>query len=67
MVLGSEDEDISRAHCRIDINDQGQCYLVDVGSARGTHLNGTEIIGRSALRDRDTFIIGQTQCEFRGN
>ena len=34
------DPRVSRSHCRIDIDPEGRCFMIDLGSSRGTKVNG---------------------------
>lgn len=64
ICLGERDDDVSRAHCRIDVNPSHQCYIVDVGSSRGTTLNGMGVLGSSALVPGDMIRVGNTEMHF---
>ena len=57
------DEDVSRAHCCIEMTPRKECFLSDSGSARGTTLNGVKIIGTSALQPGDVILVGKTTIE----
>ena len=55
------DQRVSRMHGRI-WEDEGLFWIEDLGSARGTELNGVEIKGRGKqqLHPDDSILVGQT-------
>jgi adenylate cyclase len=57
----SPDQRVSRLHGRI-WEENGQYWIEDLNSSRGTLLNGVEIkgSGRQPLRPEDSAIVGQT-------
>ena len=57
----SPDQRVSRMHGRIWIED-GQFWIEDLNSSRGTQVNGVEIKGRGKqqVRPTDTIVAGQT-------
>jgi adenylate cyclase len=57
----SPDQRVSRLHGRIWLED-GQCWIEDLNSSRGTLLNGVEIkgSGRQPFRLEDSVVVGQT-------
>jgi hypothetical protein len=55
---------VSRTHCRID-SDRGMLRLTDVGSKRGTFVNGQRIFD-CELRSGDAIRIGTTEFRFQG-
>ena len=63
----SPDQRVSRTHARIWEED-GLCWIEDLGSSKGTQLNGVEIKGRGKqqLSVDDAILAGQTtlQIEF---
>lgn len=54
-----DDECVSRAHCKIDITAEHKMIVTDMGSSRGTKLNG-EKISCAALKAGDVISIGGT-------
>ncbi len=58
------DPRVSRSHCRIDF-DRGALRLVDVGSKRGTYVNGQRV-AEHQLRQGDIIRIGDTALRFQG-
>jgi adenylate cyclase len=64
LVLPSEK--VSRRHAMIQT--QGtEFWLVDLGSANGTYLNGRRVGQPCRLNDRDRMMIGDFQFVFRSN
>ena len=53
---------LSRHHCRVDVAG-GAVKVVDLDSANGTYLNGSEI-HESAVRNGDTIQVGDTVIRF---
>jgi predicted component of type VI protein secretion system len=49
---------VSREHCRIEMRDDG-VFVVDLGSANGTWLNGVRVESRSQLRTGDRLGLGR--------
>jgi len=56
------DEGISRRHAEIRL-ENGEYWLVDLGSMNGTRLNGKRV-DRARLRGRDTITLGSTEVVF---
>ncbi len=48
---------VSRLHAAIDVDDQGNAFLTDLGSSHGTFVNN-ERVTQSLLRDGDTIGLG---------
>ena len=63
--LPLEDTQASRQHARFDIRD-GRVTITDLGSANGTRINGTRIIGPTALNNGDMIQIGTSQLRLEG-
>jgi serine/threonine protein kinase len=55
LVLATPD--VSRCHCRI-FHEAGQAFIEDLGSTRGTHVNG-DPINRKPLKRGDRLKIAQ--------
>jgi len=51
---------VSRHHCQMIQDDNGQFRLVDFGSKNGTYINGRRITGEVILNYGDTIRIGNT-------
>ena len=49
--------EVSRRHCRI-LREGESWFVEDLGSQRGTAVNGTRISGRTALREGDQIQVG---------
>jgi two-component system, cell cycle response regulator len=63
--LPLNDGSISREHCRVEPDAvSGGCILVDLGSTNGTHVNGTKVRGRIALRQGDKIFLGVSVIRF---
>lgn len=56
------DPKVSRTHARIDCGNDG-CYLVNLGSANGTRLNGN-CVERAPLRPGDIVMLGASELTF---
>ncbi|MCM6771887.1 FHA domain-containing protein [Nocardia sp. CDC159] len=54
-----DDARVSRHHARLVVREAGM-LLVDLGSANGTYVNGTQIVDDTLLTDGDTIRIGST-------
>jgi adenylate cyclase len=59
IILG-EDNAVSRQHAMIRLQGEQEYYLIDLGSANGTLLNGKLLIGPTLLRTGDEIKIGET-------
>ncbi len=62
--LAFDDKDLSRHHCEIVRQEQGD-FLLDLGSLNGTLVNG-ELIKRHPLDDGDTIAIGSVRMVYEG-
>ncbi len=58
--LRLEDESISRMHAVIEIAPSGEVHIIDLGSQRGTLVNGGKIT-KSKLCDGDEILLGDTR------
>ncbi|MFF3227134.1 BTAD domain-containing putative transcriptional regulator [Nocardia suismassiliense] len=54
-----DDARVSRHHARLVVREAGM-LLVDLGSANGTYVNGTQIVTGTLVADGDTIRIGST-------
>lgn len=60
-----QDPSVSRPHARLELID-GAWVLIDLGSANGTFVNGTQVTEKGrALRDGDVLTFGATLGLFR--
>lgn len=66
LILDHDDK-ISRRHARIWLEDD-DWWLEDLGSARGTHVNGRPLDEEEAwgLTEKDIIIIGETTIRISG-
>jgi ABC-type multidrug transport system ATPase subunit/pSer/pThr/pTyr-binding forkhead associated (FHA) protein len=55
--------EVSRQHCRVTWNGES-CSVEDLGSARGTAVNGTGIATPAVLRPGDQIALGAVVLEF---
>ena len=49
---------VSRQHCLLRVRDNGDLSIRDLGSANGTLVNGSRIVGERLLREGDTLQVG---------
>ena len=56
-----EDERVSRSHLKIEVTADDRVIATDMGSSRGTKVNG-ERITSVALREEDRIEIGNAVC-----
>jgi adenylate cyclase len=59
------DDKVSRRHAMINVQSQGEYWLVDLGSANGTYLNERRVTQPCRLTDRDKIAIARHQFLFR--
>lgn len=57
--LRLDDEGVSRMHAIIEVSEQGEIHLIDLGSATGTFVNGQKI-NKYQLRSNDEIRVGNT-------
>ncbi|GFN36238.1 FHA domain-containing protein [Tepidimicrobium xylanilyticum] len=60
-----KDPYISKKHLKI-VEDEGGHYLVDLGSANGTYLNGDRILDVVKLKNGDRIRVGQIEFLYVG-
>jgi len=53
-----QDNEISRKHLLVKLNDNGDIFIEDQGSTNGTYLNGKRITGMHPVSERDIIKIG---------
>lgn len=58
--LRIDDENVSRMHAVIEISGPGDIHIIDLGSAKGTIVNG-EKVNKAALQDGDEVTLGETK------
>jgi diguanylate cyclase (GGDEF)-like protein/PAS domain S-box-containing protein len=56
---------VSRNHAEIQRLDNGDYYLVDLGSGNGSFVNGQRVSMPVRLKDGDLLTIGHTEIEFQ--
>ena len=59
-----EDSKMSRAHARIEVDDEGQVKLVDLGSTNGSRLNG-EKVTEAQVKPGDVITLGSAQLRYQ--
>jgi two-component system NtrC family sensor kinase len=58
------DNTVSRRHCELIFNDNGEWVLRDLGSSNGSYVNGMRIVGRHTLKLGDQMRVGRTLMVF---
>src|SRR5258706_9666249 len=58
--LRIDDESASRMHAVIEITDSGEYFIIDLGSTKGTIVNGQKV-NKAKLQSGDTIVIGNTK------
>ncbi len=58
------DDRVSRRHALIQVQREGEFWLVDFGSRNGTYLNDQRIVRPTRLRHRDRIKIGHVEFAF---
>jgi adenylate cyclase len=61
------DEKVSRHHAVIQTIENHECWIVDLASANGTHVNHRRIEHSVLLRDLDEVTIGSSRLVFRSS
>src|SRR5262245_10096997 len=56
---------VSRRHARIEVGDQGEVIVSDVGTKNGIKLNGKRIQGAAIVQEGDKVIVGDVSMTFR--
>ncbi len=59
------DAKASRHHATIHLQDEGEFWLIDLGSINGTALNDRRVVRPVRLRDGDRVVIAETALIFR--
>src|SRR4030065_420694 len=56
------DPTVSRSHAELEVEATGeQCFLTDLGSHNGTHVNGLRVTDRRELHEGDIIQFGKTE------
>src|SRR6266699_1853174 len=58
--LRIDDEAVSRMHAVIEIAGPGEIYIIDLGSTKGTLVNGQKI-NKCKVQSGDTIVVGNTK------
>ncbi len=56
-----DDEGVSRMHAVIEITSPTDIYIIDLGSTKGTIVNGEKIVNRQKLQSGDQILLGETK------
>jgi pSer/pThr/pTyr-binding forkhead associated (FHA) protein len=59
-----DDPLLSRHHCRVSVDDQGDFWLEDLESRNATFLNARKLQDRTRLQYGDRIVIGTTILRF---
>jgi hypothetical protein len=60
--LKLDDETVSRMHAIIEVNGPGDVSIIDLGSTKGTFVNGQKV-NKAKLQSGDTIVVGDTRIE----
>ena len=60
------DPTVSRFHCEIFLDDDGNIFLKDKESTNGTYLNGNKISEPKMLEEFDVIRVGNTVLDWKG-
>ena len=58
--LRIDDEAVSRMHAVIEIAGPGEIYIIDLGSTKGTLVNGQKV-NKCKIQSGDTLVLGNTK------
>src|SRR6478609_4236139 len=58
--LRIDDEAVSRMHAVIEIAGPGEIYIIDLGSTKGTLVNGQKV-NKAKVQSGDTIVLGTTK------
>lgn len=61
----ADDDEISRAHARVTVDQSGFCTIEDLGSTNGTFVNGLRITAPQTLAEGDSIELGATTLVVR--
>jgi pSer/pThr/pTyr-binding forkhead associated (FHA) protein len=56
----ADDDEISRMHARVALDQSGFCAIEDLGSTNGTFVNGLRLTGPQTLSEGDIVELGAT-------
>src|SRR5580704_3807655 len=60
--LKLDDETVSRMHAIIEVNGPGDVSIIDLGSTKGTFVNGQKD-NKAKLQSGDVIVVGETRIE----
>src|SRR6188474_2097227 len=60
--LKLDDETVSRMHAIIEVNGPGDVSIIDLGSTKGTFVNGQKV-NKAKLQSGDVIAVGETRIE----
>ena len=60
------DPTVSRIHCEIFLDDEGNIFLKDMGSTNGTFVNGNKISEPQMLDEFDVVRVGNSVVDWKG-
>jgi pSer/pThr/pTyr-binding forkhead associated (FHA) protein len=60
--LKLDDETVSRMHAIIEVNGPGDVSIIDLGSTKGTFVNGQKV-NKAKLQSGDLIMVGETRIE----
>lgn len=60
----TKDDLVSRAHCKISVQNENQFLLTDLNSKNGTYLNSALISGSQAIYPGDEVMLGKNGARF---
>lgn len=60
--LKLDDESVSRMHAIIEVNGPNDVSIIDLGSAKGTFVNGQKV-NKAKLQSNDSIVVGETRIE----
>src|SRR6516162_8750222 len=58
--LRIDDESVSRMHAVIEIAGPGEIYIIDLGSTKGTLVNGQKV-NKAKVQSGDAIVLGDTR------
>jgi hypothetical protein len=58
--LKLDDETVSRTHAIIEVNGPGDVSIIDLGSTKGTFVNGQKV-NKAKLQTGDSIVVGETR------
>ena len=60
--LRLDDDSVSRMHAVIEVSGPGDVSIIDLGSTKGTHVNGQKV-NKAKLQAGDQIVVGNTRLE----